>query len=405
MGGVSFSPDGHMLYFTGCHWPNGKGSCDLYQSRRKDTTWQKPQPMGYNINTSRWESQGVVSSDNRMLIFASRRPGGKGGSDLWMSVRQKDGQWGRPVDMGDSINTPGNEMAPFLHPDNRTLYFASNDRTGMGGYDLYYSRKRKDGTWSKARNLGFPINTKWNEIGLFITPDGKRAWLSSDREHEGNFDLYTFVPESSMKPKPVVLYSGVVLDSRNHQPLQAKLVLSQLPDGMVTDSLYSGSDGHFLLAVPVGSNVALHVVKSGYLFYSQHLDVLKAPAFTTKQMTILLSPVVSGNKMQLNNVYFEFDKAVLQKAAFPELNRVVDFMKQNPSVKIEIVGYTDDVGTAAYNLKLSEARAKAVYEYLVDHGIQADRMMYKGYGNTRPVGDNTTAAGRAANRRTEVLIR
>ncbi|MBN2614721.1 MAG: OmpA family protein [Bacteroidales bacterium] len=403
MGGVSFSPDGNTMYFTGCQWPGGRGSCDLYFSKKKGNEWQRPQPF-YNINTSRWESQGVVSTDNRMLIFASRRPGGKGGSDLWLSLRQKNGQWGQPVDMGDSINTPGDEMAPFLHPDNRTLYFSSNGRPGMGGFDLYFSRKDKNGHWSKAQNLGYPVNTKSNELNLVVASDGSRAWLTSDRDRKGNYDLYTFIPDSTMRPQKVVLIRGVVLDRHSKQPLQAQILVSRLPEGVVVDSLYSDPEsGRFLLSVPAERNLSLHVFKKGYLFASKHL-LSEKQTDSTRQITILLDSVAKGKSIRLNNVYFEVDQASLQPAATPELEKVVQFLKQHPALRVEIEGHTDNTGSAAHNLKLSLERAQTVYRYLVRQGIDGKRLTCKGYGNTRPVADNTTEEGRAANRRTELKI-
>lgn len=402
MGGISFSQDGNTMYFTGCQWPGGRGSCDLYYSKKSEGKWQLPRPV-FSVNTSHWESQPVVSTDNRMLIFASRRPGGKGGSDLWMSLRQKNGQWGKPVDMGDSINTPGDEMAPFLHPDNQTLYFSSNGRPGMGGFDLYFSRKDKNGHWSKARAAGYPINTKYNELNLIVASDGSRAWITSDRDQKGNYNLYTFVPDSLLRPERVTLISGTVLDSRSRLPLQAKILVTRLPGGAVVDSLYSDQEnGRFLLSVPQGSDLSLHVFKQGYLFASKHLMVNNSDSIS--KVTILLEPVEKGNKIKLNNIYFDVDKATLKPAAYPELEQVILFLKQNPGLKIEIEGFTDNTGSEAYNLKLSNERARSVYQYLIDHGIDSKKLSYKGYGNTRPVADNATEKGKAANRRTELLI-
>jgi len=405
MGAVSFSLDGRSVYFTGCYWPGGQGSCDIYVSHFTGNLWKSPVPLNKEINTSAWESQAMVSSDGRYLYFASKRAGGEGGSDLWVSKRQKNGLWGKPRDLGDSINTSGNEVAPFLHADGKTLYFASDGWPGLGGYDLFVSRKKPDGTWSKARNLGYPVNSRFNELNIFMAPDGKRAWISSDRVRKREYDIFEFSPDVDISPEKVDILLATVLDSTTHLPLKATVVLSTLPGGKVVDSLESAKDGTFMMALPLKQNYALHVYKKGYLFYSDHFNLLHDSVERRTHERILLQPIAAGNRMRLENIYFKFDRSELSTAAFPELNRLVLFLKQNKNIQVQISGFTDNVGTAAYNLKLSVDRAKAVSDYLVKHGIAPSRLSCKGFGNTQPVADNTTPVGRAKNRRTEIVIR
>jgi outer membrane protein OmpA-like peptidoglycan-associated protein len=405
IGAVSFSLDGRSVYFTGCYWPGGMGSCDIYVSRLSGEYWNTPVHLNKEINTETWESQAVVSSDGRYLYFASRRAGGKGGSDLWVSKRQKNGLWGKPRDLGDSINTSGNEMAPFLHADGKTLYFASDGWPGLGGYDLFVSRKKPDGSWSKARNLGYPINTRFNELNIFIAPNGQHAWISSDRIPGKGYDIYEFKPDDEIRPGKVDILLATVLDSATHLPLKATAVLSTLPNGEVVDSLVSAMDGTFMMALPLKTDYALHIYKKGYLFYSDNFNLLHDSVERRIHEKILLQPIAAGNRIRLENIYFKFDQSELSTAAFPELNRLVLFLKQNKDIRVQISGFTDNVGTTAYNLKLSVDRAKAVFDYLVMRGIAASRLSCKGFGNTRPVADNNTPEGRAKNRRTEIVVR
>lgn len=405
MGAVSFSLDGRSVYFTGCYWPGGNGSCDIYVSRREGDFWSAPVHLDKTVNTQAWDSQAVVSSDGRYLYFASKRAGGLGGSDIWVSKRLKDGRWGTPADLGDSVNTPGNEVAPFLAADGKTLYFASDGRPGLGGYDLFVSREKADGTWSKAMNLGYPVNSRYNEINIFIAPDGNRAWISSDRIRKNGYDIFEFSPGRKIRPGKADILTGTILDSATHLPLRAAAVLSTLPQGKVVDSLSSAMDGSFMMALPLKAHYALHVFKKGYLFFSENFDLRHDTVAGKIHERILMQPVAAGNRIRLENIYFKFDRSELSPAAFPELNRLTLFLKQNKDIKVQISGFTDNTGTDAYNLKLSLERAKAVYNYLVMHGIRSVRLSCKGYGNTRPVADNGTAAGRAKNRRTEIVVR
>ncbi len=405
MGAMSLSVDGRTMYFTGCYWPGGYGRCDIYVSRKLGNTWQFPRHLDRKVNTPSWDSQAVISSDGKRLFFASKRPGGKGGSDIWMCVRQSNGLWGKAVDLSDSINTPGNEMAPFLHADGRTLYFSSDGRTGMGGYDLYVSREDKGGHWSKAVNLGYPINTKANEINLFVSVDGRRAWLSSDR-NTGNYDIYSFPLYDGVRPGRVLFVKGVVTDAHTGKKLSAKVVLTNLSTGRPVDSVVSDPvSGQFLVILHAGTDYAFHILKKGYLMYSQHFDLITFPHLISINKNFALKPVSKGNVMRLHNILFDFDRATLRDSAFPELNRLIRFLKENPRIHILIAGYTDNIGSKAYNLKLSQARAKAVFDYLVLKGIAAGRMTYQGFGSSHPVAGNQTAEGRAANRRTEIVIK
>ena len=406
MGAMSLSTDGRTMYFTGCYWPRGFGSCDIYVSRKRGTQWLFPKHLDGNVNTSRWEAQAVVSSDNRRLFFASKRPGGLGGSDIWMCIRQADGRWGKAVNLGDSINTPGNEMAPFLHADGQTLYFSSDGRTGLGGYDLYVSRLNSAGKWTKAVNLGFPVNTKANEMNVFVSLNGRCAWLSSDRDTaKTGFDIYSFPVYPQMQPGKVLYIKGIVQDAHSGKKLLANVILTDLTNNRTVDSVFSDAvTGSFLMVLHAGKDYAFNIQKKGYLIYSQRFNLKEFPDIISLNKIFALTPVTKGAVMRLQNIYFGFNRSVLQPSAYSELDKLVGFMKENPEIKILIAGYTDNTGSWDYNLKLSLERAKVVFDYLVSKGIDAKRMQYKGFGNRHPLLTNETPQGRAANRRTEIMI-
>ncbi len=407
MGGMSLSVDGRTMYFTGCYWPGGFGSCDIYASKKRGKYWQFPQHLDSYVNTSHWDSQAVISADKKQLFFASRRPGGNGGSDIWMCIRQADGRWGKAINSGSGINTSGNEMAPFLHADGRTLYFSSNGRTGLGGYDLYVSHEDSAGHWTKAVNLGFPINTKANELNIFVSLDGRRAWLSSDRDTTNTgFDIFSFPVYAKMRPEKVFFVRGVVQDARNGKKLAAAVVLTNLANSRTVDSVVSDAvTGRFLMVLHAGTDYAFNIQKKGYMIYSQSFNLKEFPDIGSVNRTFALSPVTKGAVMQLHNIRFGFDSYVLHPSAYPELNKLVRFLTENAHVNILIAGYTDNVGSATYNLRLSQRRAKVVLDYLVSKGIASGRMQFQGFGNTHPISDNQIPEGRAANRRTEIEIK
>ena len=405
VGGMSLSVDGSEIFFTGCGWPGSYGGCDLYQSELRGNKWQKPRSLGTSINSSGWESQPYVSSDGKMLLFSSTRKGGKGGSDIWMSVKLKNGKWSQPVNMGDSINTSGNEMAPFLYADNKTLLFSSDGWPGLGKQDIFISRRTPAGFWTKAKNIGFPANTKYAEINMIYSLDGKQAWISSNRG-SGNFDIYQLPVYDAIRPEKIIYFTGIVLDKSTRKPLRAKVTLTDGITGVNLLTRYSdAATGSFLMVIIPDKTYAFNIMDKGYLLYSERLFMASGSLNAEKRRReFLLSPIKPGEAFVLENIYFNVDRSELQPKSFPELNKLASFMKLNPSVKIQISGHTDNTGDDAYNMKLSELRAKAVYTYLIKKGVSANRLIWKGYGNTKPVADNSTKTGRAMNRRVEIVV-
>ncbi|RLD50728.1 MAG: hypothetical protein DRJ05_19270 [Bacteroidetes bacterium] len=406
LGGMSISVDGRKMYFTGCHWPTSFGSCDLYVSYRKGYLWEAPTNLGTYVNSQWWDSQPVISANGKQLFFSSKRSGGKGGADIWMSVKLPAGKWSPPINLGDSINTTGDEMAPFLHADGKTLFFSSTAGEGLGGFDLFVSRKDFAGQWSKAQNIGYPINTKNNEINIFISLDGSEAWISSDREGgNGGFDIYSFQTNEFIRPEKVLFVKGVVSDKLSNKLLKAKIELTNLLNNKIVDSTTSDPlTGGFMMVLHPGTDYAFNISKKGYLFYSSNLNLKDTATANHLQETFKLTPQKKGEQFILNNIFFDFNSANLKTASRTELIKLLNLLQQNRMLRIRITGHTDNVGETAYNQKLSTERAFAVYSYLIKNGIEVNRLEYKGFGDSRPLSSNETEEGRSTNRRTEAEV-
>lgn len=405
-GAQTITADGKFLYFTACNRRNGMGRCDLYSSRRIDGRWSTPVNLGSPLNSRYSEKHPSVSADGRVLYFASDRPGGKGSYDIWMS--EKHGEtWGRPVNLGDSINTPGIEQSPFIHPDQQTLYFSSTGWPGMGQGDIFVSRLKSDRSWSSPVNLGYPINTHNDEIGLVVNARGERAYYASDRDSGmGGTDLYTFDLPAEVKPVMVSYMTGRVYDARNMKGLGALMQLIDLDSEEVIMELESSpGEGDYLISLPTDSDYALNVSADGYLFYSDHFSFEGAHSQKDPfRKDIPMERIDVGSRVVLNNIFFDIDSHELKSRSVTELNKVYDFLIHHPGIYVEISGHTDNTGTARHNQELSERRARAVVNFLVDRGIEQDRLIWAGYGEEQPVADNSTGEGRALNRRTELRV-
>ena len=405
-GAQCLSPDGKYLLYTMCDADFGMGSCDLYWSKRIGDRWSRPRNFGAPVNTSVWESQPTMAADGMTVYFASSRPGGFGGMDIWKTTMTSEGEFSVPENLGPTINTPGDDAAPFIHSDGRTLYFASNGRVGMGGYDLYYSTLQTDGTWSEPIDMGFPINSPADEINIFINASGTVAYIASDKDGGyGGLDLYSFELDDQLRPNPVTYIKGHVKDAFSGEPLAARIEMIDLNTRQLLTSTSSDAvTGSYVACVHTGGNILLNVSHPDYPFYSENFQIEKTYTELSPFLKdISLQPTDVGTVVTLKNVFFDFDKTELKPESFVELDRLVSYLQHN-SVRIEIGGHTDDQGSEDYNDRLSENRAKAVYDYLIQKGIPADRLTYKGYGKRMPVADNSTDEGRATNRRTEFKI-
>jgi outer membrane protein OmpA-like peptidoglycan-associated protein len=404
-GAQNVSQDGQWLIFTGCNFPDGHGSCDLYISYLTSEGWSTPENLGDSINSEFWESSPSLSPDKRDLYFASRQPDGFGGSDLFVSHRLLNGHWSLPENLGPTINTIGDEAAPFIHADNQTLYFTSNGHPGYGGDDLFVTRKGPDGAWSKPENLGYPINTIDNEGSLVVAADGKTAYYASDRaDSRGGLDLYTFELRQDIRPARTLWVKGKVFDSTTRKGLPSSVVLTDLATRQVISDLQTDESGNYLITLPEGRNYAFDVKRRGYLFFSKNFSLTDNAGDTVYHIDIPLQPLAANAVVVLNNIFFDPNKYDLKPESGTELDAVVQLLKDNPTLKIQISGHTDNSGNSADNIKLSDERAKSVTAYLIAKGIAPTRLTSKGWGDTQPIADNGTPDGRARNRRTELKV-
>lgn len=404
-GAQTLSSDGSYMFFTACDRPGGLGSCDIYFSAFSDGRWSEPVNLRSPVNSPSWESQPSVSADGKALFFSSSRPGGFGGKDIWFSTLNEKNLWTKPVNCGNIINTEGDEMSPFIHFDGKTLYFSSDGRVGMGGFDIYFTRLRDNGTWTEPQNLGYPINTYNDEMGLIIESDGKKAYYSSMRNKSNGKDIFSFDLYESARPSPVSYMKGKVFDKETGKLLVADYELINLSTGKITMKSSTDSEGKFLVCLPSGYNYGLNVSKPGYLFYSESFMFEGQHTVAEPYIkNIILNPVKVGERMQLSNVFYEVDSWQLKKESMSELNNLAGLLAENKDIIIEIGGYTDSTGSDEYNMTLSERRALSVVNYLINKGISPERLKYKGFGNSSPIGDNVTSEGRKLNRRTEALV-
>jgi len=409
-GAQTISADGRLLIFTGCGRADGIGSCDLYISMNKNGKWTIPLNMGEPVNSGAWESQPCLSADGEMLLFVSSRKGGMGKKDIWKAEKigvSPDGipQFGNVSNVSE-LNTAGNDISPFLHADGKTLYFASDGRPGLGGTDIFLTRM-VNGKYSVPVNLGYPINTNRNEEGLVVEISGEKAWFTSDRNPAKGRDILYFSLSDSIRPDPVSYMKGEVADATTGRRLNAEVVLTNLlTNKIVCQITDTENDGTFLVCLPSGQNYGLSISRKGYLFSSENIPLLNG--FTKespRELNVRLQPIVSGASTTLKNIFFETNSWVLQTASQAQLDEMARFMKTNPTVSMEVVGHTDNVGTEAYNLALSQKRAEAVVSELKKRNVEPYRLTGKGVGFSVPVGDNNTGEGRSANRRTEFLVK
>lgn len=409
-GACTMSADGKTLVFVSCNRTDGVGSCDLYISYFKAGEWTEPANMGSKVNSNVWDSEPSLSADGRTLYFASERRGGEGIEDIYVTNRNDDGEWAVPVNLGKTVNTPGREVSPFIHADGKTLYFSSEYHMGMGGFDIFSTVKLDSVTWSEPKNLGYPINTHASDASVFITADSKKGYYSI-YEKIGNklasrVLLYEFDVPEEIKPEHVSTYAkGTVRDAETKKPLQASINLYDLKSGKLVQSVQSDAvSGDYLVVLTEGTEYALYVDEVNYLFKSQFFGYEEKSSFDPVNLDIYLDPVKKGKGVVLNNIFFPTNSWELQDKSKTELEKIVLFLKNNPQVKIELSGHTDNVGSDSDNMKLSLNRAKAVHDYIASRGIPAARLTYKGYGETQPVEDNSTEEGRKKNRRIEFKI-
>ncbi len=411
-GGHSLTADGNTMFFTICpdigfgygEGRNGYGSCDIFVTFLRNGKWSNPKNLGPKVNHKKHDAQPSMSSDGRTLYFSSTRPGGYGENDIYVTYLTENG-WSVPQNLGGVINTPGREEGVFIHPDNNTLYFSSNGHPGLGDNDLFMSKRQTDGSWGKPLNLGYPINTSKNDFDFTVDAMGEYAYLTSDRDGGfGDWDIYKFKLPDYLKPKPVTYMTGKTFDSETKLPLGARFELKELAGGEKIVESTANSNGKFLVCLPYGKEYALNAAYEGYLFYSENFKLNKSDNFKPIEKDVPLQPIKIGGKVILKNIFFDIDQYDLKSESKVELEKLKEFLDRNPTLKIEIGGHTDNQGSRPHNLELSKNRAKAVSYWLIMNKISKDRLSYKGYADDEPIMSNEIADGRSKNRRTEFKI-
>lgn len=419
-GAPTLSADGNIMFFASCSDEfgdyggqdrKGFGSCDIFYSVKVNGRWSKPRNGGNLINSKNWETQPSFSSDGKTLYFikgyTGRGPAAKD-VDIYMSEIGEDGKFKQPVKLNENVNSSGEEESVFIHADNMTLYFASNGLLGLGGTDLFMSKRQPNGDWGPAVNLGYPINSAKNENSLLVDPAGNLAYFASEREGGyGDLDIYQFELPEDVRPEKITYVKGKIYNSKTKEPLEATFELFDLDKQEKVTQSFSQKNGEFFVTLTSNKNYMVNVSKEGYAFYSDNFILKNKIADFTKPyvLDIPLQPIDTGSVIELKNVFFDVNKWDLKAESKVELNKLVNFLTKNPSLKIEVGGHTDSDGDKKANLTLSNNRAKSVVEYLVNEGkIGAARLSYKGYGDTKPKVKNDTPENKAKNRRTEFRV-
>lgn len=401
-GACTISADGRILVFTSCDAGRTFGNCDLFVSYKQGDQWSKPENMGAVVNSKYWDSQPSLSPDGRVLYFSSNRIGGFGKRDIWMTVNEGKG-WAKPKNLGNTINGFRDETTPFIHANNDALFFSSTSHPGLGGYDLFFSKK-ENGKWGDVKNMGFPINTHNDEVSIFIAANGQDAYYSQEVFEQGmlvSSDIVCFnIPRDSLQLNKSSYIVGRVFDAETKAPLSADLNLMNLNDS--SDLYFVSSDaqtGEYFLTITEGREYGVFVDKTGYLFENLSFEGRSNSVLDPDTIDIPLKPLRAGNIIVLQNIYFDFDSYIPNERSYQELKTIARYMKDNPKSSFEIEGHTDNRGDAEYNLHLSQKRAESVQKLLVSQGVEKNRLRAVGYGASKPLITANTESAHQSNRR------
>jgi len=417
---------------------NAQGNSDIYESELRGDTWSDPISFSRDINFKSNERFASYNFNDRAIYFAKDKPGGKNGYDIMVSgVKVKrDRSYGLPTQILD-VSSQFNDGPIYMHPNGKIMYFASEGFNSMGGYDIFYAKKIKGGGWTKPVNMGAPINTPYDDYFFAATANGKFAYIASNRAGgKGGFDIYkatfwgdekspSFATEDYLLAsvaKPIqdpelvgevkvtsmaelTVFKGKTLDAITKKAVEAIIEITDNNKGEIVESFTTNSaTGKFLISLKSGGNYGIAVKADGYLFHSENFDIPQGSAYNLVNKKIELKNIKIGSKIALRNVFFDTGKSNIRSESNTELDRLVQLLKDVPSLKIELSGHTDNTGSAQNNIKLSQDRAAAAVAYLKSKGIAANRLTAKGHGSDKPIDTNATASGRQNNRRTEFEI-
>jgi outer membrane protein OmpA-like peptidoglycan-associated protein len=421
-GAVGLSHDGNtlILYYNG----------DLFYSELKGDSWSRPVAFPTTINTNQVESSACFSLDGNTLYFVRGKDPDpkKSNGDIYYSRRAENGQWGEAFRLPDNVNTPYDEDGLFMFADGKTLYFSSKGHNSMGGYDIFSTTINEDGSFSDPVNLGYPLNTPDDDIYFVMESNNHTGYFTSARsDSKGYTDIYQvrFVgrnmffssednliasiaqptTEINLEKNVVVIINGTISDSKTGMPIDAEiLIVDNNTNEIIYQTRANSVNGEYTVSVPVGRNYGMVIRKDGYLFQSENFDLITSTTYQEISKDVQLNDFDINSIAKLSNIFFDFASSNLQNFSIPELNRVADFLQENSLIKIEISGHTDNIGGYEENMALSQKRAEAVADYLINAGIDKDRIIAKGYGYNNPIATNQTPEGRQQNRRVEFKI-
>lgn len=417
-GGISITIDNNQLYITICKIEKVRteggftnyNNCDIYVSYNQGGEWSELVNLGPNVNgKTTWEGQPSISSDGKVLYFASARPDNTyGGTDLYCTVKDQFGAWGPAKNLGGKINTRKDDKSPFIHSDSQTLYYASNGKYGVGGFDIYFS-KFENSDWTVPQNIGYPINTEEDDLGFVVSTSGKKAFFASNRLGDsGGYDIYSFNLHKEARPEEVLLVKGELTNEKGNAITDAELIVKNTATGVKSEAMIDKLTGKYAVAITIDKpedEFIMTVRKENAAFTSAYIKPKENELLAPIKVDMEVKQVEVGQHVEINDIYFETNMAIFDEASMIILNNFIEWLEANPKIKIEIQGHTDNVGDEVANQELSEDRAKAVFNYLLLFGIESDRMIkYEGFGETKPVATNDTPEGRAKNRRVEFVI-
>lgn len=396
-GTASISADGSTLVFTACNIPGNIGSCDLYISYYSGDSWSKPELLGGEVNSEEWDSQPALSRDGKQLYFVSRRSGGFGREDIWFSEKKSD-SWTEARNLGPQINTEYDDSSPYIYIDQKTLFFASKGRVGMGGYDLF-SSSRFNEDWTEPENLGFPINNSFDQIGYSISIDGW-AYYSSSKQN-GKIELNRFrVPREFLPKAPVDFISGLVLDANNLKPLEAVVLVLDSTDLETLPPIKTQIKTGAFFAFVKSADSKVLMKSKGY----KSKEVSRSFFRDSIEKKILLEPFTIGEVITRGDINFDFNSYEIKEESFDILNDLIDLIRDNSEIVLEIGGHTDSIGEKDRNLELSLNRAKSVYRYFIENGVSKENLVFKGYGEQHPLTSGNKEEDSQRNRRIEFRI-
>ncbi len=405
----SISPSGHTALIKGAY-KNGKyKSRGLSLTHKKNGRWTLPEMIHVEdfdkMSLGLYEGAFLCNDGKTLLLYMSESS--TTAPDIYVSFRKNNQTWTRPLSLGKDINTSYLEASPFLAADGKTLFFSSTRPGGLGDSDIYRSVRLDDTwtRWTKPENLGKPVNSEKRETYYSLSASGDYGYIVIKPGQYGKSDIVKIQLKEALRPEPVALLTGKVLNAHTGQPLEATIQMEQLSDGQLLGLTESDpGNGQYKLILPPGRHYGLSATARGYYTISQNIDLSLHGEYTEIEKDLLLVPIQKGQTIRLNNIFFESGSAQLTINSTAELNHLHEVLLLNPKLKIEIAGHTDNIGDDHSNMLLSEARAKSVAAFLLSKGISSKRISAKGYGETRFIDTNETEEGRQNNRRVEFII-